>query len=127
MNVLRAWLEEKLASGVAQVRVSSALGKLAEAEAAEQAERAAHKSAAPGRNGKVTITSEDLVGAWEVSQLLQVDRTRPSKWRLNKTTFGPDKVPFPAPFADLKTGPVWLRSQVEPLVPFVEERRRNRD
>lgn len=127
MNVLRAWLEEKRDKGVTQVRVSSALDKLAEAEAAEQAERTAHKAAVPGRNGKVTITSDDLVGAWEVSQLLQVDRTRPSKWRLNRTTFGPNKVPFPAPFADLKTGPVWLRSQIQPLIPFVEERRRHRD
>jgi hypothetical protein len=122
VNLLRDWLEEKRVKGVKQVRVTSVLDKLDEAVAAERTRSAA----VPSRNGKVTITPGDLLGAWEVAELLQVDRTRPSKWRLNKTTFGPDKVPFPEPFVDPKTGPIWLRSQIEPLIPFVEERRRTR-
>jgi hypothetical protein len=118
---LREWLSEKRDKGVKQVRVTSVLEKLDEAEAAQRPTRSG--SGKP-RNGKVTITSEDLLGAWEVADLLGVDRTRPSKWKLKGTTFGPDKLPFPEPFRDLKTGPVWIRSQIEPLIPFVEERRR---
>lgn len=120
---LREWLSEKHEKGVKQVRVTSVLEKLDEDASAAQRVATQHRSGKP-RNGKVTLTSEDLLGAWEVADLLGVDRTRPSKWKLKGTTFGPDKLPFPEPFRDLKTGPVWIRSQIEPLIPFVEERRR---
>ena len=120
---LRAWLIERLESGSRTISIQKVLAEL---DAREERERVVLKSVG-SRNGKVSISPDDLVGAWEVAQLLRVDRTRPSKWRLNNTTFGPDKLPFPEPFADLKTGPVWLRSQITPLIPFVEERRRHRD
>jgi hypothetical protein len=123
---MRHWLEEKHAKGVKQVRVSTALEKLKESEAAVARRVAQPTGGKPNGNGRVTITDGDLMGASEVAEFLGVDRTRPSKWRLKNTTFGPDKIPFPEPFADLKTGPVWLRSQIESLVPFVEERRRIR-
>lgn len=114
---LREWLQEQRESGKRQVSISSVMAKLDE-------DAAALRSSGLPRNGRVTITADDLLGAWEVADLLGVDRTRPSKWRLKGTTFGPNKLPFPQPFVDPKTGPVWLRSQITPLIPFVEERRR---
>lgn len=119
MRLVTEWLEEKARGGVKQVRVSSVLAKIAEAsEPVNGKKRGAHD--------KVTITPGDLIGAFEAAELLGVDRTRPSKWRNKGTTFGPDKVPFPAPYVELATGPVWLRSEVLSLRPFVEQRRRNK-
>lgn len=111
---LREWLEEHAARR-GRVSALQVLERLDEEHPVSGRRRA---------NGRVTIEAEDLLGAYEVAALLRVDRTRPSKWRINGTTFGPDKLPFPEPFSDLKTGPVWLRSQIVPLIPFVEERRR---
>lgn len=116
--MLREWLEDKRVKGVKQVRVTSVLERL------DEEHQSPPRKSGRLRNGRVTITADDLLGAAEVAQLLRVDRTRPSKWKLNRTTFGPDKVPFPDPFVDLKTGPIWLRSQIEPLIPFIEDRRR---
>jgi hypothetical protein len=125
LSKLRRFLEEKANSGVAQVRVRTVLAMLDE-------ELKARRGGA--KNGRVTISPDDLLGAAEVAELLRVDRTRPSKWMMTKkpdgspkppTTFGPDKVPFPQPFAKPQSGPIWLRSQVEPFIPWVEERRRH--
>lgn len=118
---MREWLVAKREADVKQVRVTSVLSHLDEAEERERKRRRAPRAS---RNGRTTILPEDLLGAFEVSELLGVDRARPWKWRQNGTTFGPDKVPFPAPFAELQTGPVWLRSAVEPFVPWVNARRR---
>lgn len=114
MDELRLWLERKIDQGVRDVRVNTVLAKLV--ESLPDAKR--------GRNGTVTIPPGGLVGIHESAEILDVDRSRPSKWRANNTKFGPDKLQFPEPIAVLKTGPVFLRSEVEALIPFVEERRR---
>lgn len=124
-GLLREWLQEKRDKGVKQVRVTSVLDKLD-----EEQQKTPPRRSRGARNGKATISGDDLLGAWDVAALLKVDRTRPSKWKLNHTTFGPDKIPFPEPFAVISKNkgehgtPIWLRSQIEPLIPFVEERRR---
>jgi hypothetical protein len=121
VSLLRTWLEEKADRGVTQVRVSTVLEKLDESEL----DALQNRRAATGRaDGRVTITPDDLVGVAEIAKILNVDRARPPKWVLKKTTFGPDKIRFPAPYRKLATGPVWLRSQIVPLIPLVEERRR---
>lgn len=136
MRSLRSWLEEKRAADVKQVRVTSVLAKLDEAEAeAQEAAALEAERALKGisKSNKATVTAHDLMGVVEIADFLRVDRTRPSKWRRpdkddpsKRTTFGPDHIPFPEPFAILGMGPVWLRSQIEPLVPFVEARRHSR-
>lgn len=117
--MLREWLQEKRDKGVKSVRVETVLAKLDDEK----------KRSRRSQNGKLTVGADELLGAWDVAELLQVDRTRPSKWRINGTTFGADKIPFPEPFAVISKNegngtPVWLRSQIAPLIPFVEERRR---
>lgn len=118
---LREWLSARLADGKRTVSVKQVIEKLDEQMATRR-----------GKNGKVAVTPDDLLGVFEVAELLNVDRTRPSKWRLKGTTFGPDRVPFPEPFAVLRGAtskgdtPVYLRSEIEALRPFVEQRRRNR-
>jgi hypothetical protein len=116
--LLREWLQEKRDKGVQTVRVETVLAKLDD-----------EKKLSRRRNGRLTVGADELLGAWDVAELLQVDRTRPSKWRINGTTFGAEKIPFPEPFAVISKNegngtPVWLRSQIAPLIPFVEERRR---
>lgn len=125
MKAMRQWLEEKRANDVKQVRVTSVLAWLAaiEKRLAENDARRKRRAEAEA-NGKVTVEPGDLLGAFEVAEFLGVDRTRPSKWRHIGTKFGPDAVPFPEPFRELATGPVWLKSEIAPLAPFVEERRR---
>jgi hypothetical protein len=124
---LRAELAERQDRGVQQVRIGPLLKRLDEIAASVRSGRRR-------RNGKLVIGPGDLIGSYEAAQLLKVDRTRPSKWRKVGTTFGPDKIRFPEPIAVLegsdpdKPGtPVYLRSEVEKLIPFVEARRRHRD
>lgn len=121
---LLKWLDGKQKSGSKSVSVGSVIQLLR-----QEMDDALHARSMSGlpKNGKVTITPEDLLGASEVADYLQVDRTRPSKWRKIGTTFGPDEIPFPEPYRQLSTGPVWLRSQIEPFIPHVEARRRIRD
>lgn len=117
MRELRKWLEEKRDAGVREVRVNTVLKKMK--ELIPPARRNT-------RNGRVTIMVNvgEIVGIHEAAEILDVDRSRPSKWRSKGTKFGPDRVPFPEPIDELRTGPVFLRSEVEALKPYVEERRR---
>lgn len=141
LDQLRGVLKEKEARGVKQVRVTSVLAALDEAERETATTKRKTNGGAKSRTitvkradivghnakGKPIYGPGDLVGSQEAAELLGVDKTRPSKWRINGTTFGPDKVPFPEPVSEVSTGPIFLRSEVEALRPFVEERRRNRN
>jgi hypothetical protein len=120
LDGLRTVLEEKQRKGVRQIRISTVLSLYDDAVRAEQ------EKATNGRRprGRGRITPDDLLGAVEVARLLNVDRTRPSKWMKKGTRFGPKRVLFPEPFRRLESGPVWLRADVEKMIPFVEERRR---
>lgn len=116
LDDLRTFLLEKSDAGVKAVRVKTVL---------DMVEAAISNGRSPKKRGS-RIQSRDLLGAYEVAALLGVDRTRPSKWMFKGTKFGPDRVPFPKPIVELKSGPIWLRSDVEKMIPFVEERRRTR-
>ena len=68
---------------------------------------------------RVVDGGDSLMGTAEVATLLGVERTRIGKWqRVGQ---------MPQPIDRLASGPVWLRSQVEPLVARVESRRRGGD
>lgn len=121
LQELRGWLTEKHERGVRQVRVGALL---------EQLDQAVISAQQNGRritaSGRATVIPADVMGVVEVAEFLGVERTRPSKWRLLGTKFGPDKIEFPEPYRDLLSGPVWLRQQVEPFKGWVESRRRTK-
>lgn len=136
-------LKEKEARGVKQVRVTSVLSLLDDVERELAEAKRPRNGGAKSKSKMVTLRraeiigynekgkpkygNGDLVGSQEAAALLGVDKTRPSKWRINGTTFGPDKIQFPEPVSEVSTGPLFLLSEVEALMPFVEERRRNRN
>jgi hypothetical protein len=126
---LRRWLRDKRDRGVTRVSVSVVLEKIDELTTT---------NASRSASGFVRVGPGDLIGVYEAAKLLGVDRTRPTKWRSFGTTFGPDKIKFPEPIAELEGAPptdptkkpqripVFLRAEVEKLQPYVEERRRKK-
>lgn len=78
------------------------------------------------RNGTL-----DLVGTWEAAKILEVERPRIGRW-LNKWREwvaggrkGPEpETRIPKPVADLKSGPVWFRKDIEA---FAAQRKRERE
>lgn len=118
LQELRGWAAEKEESGARQVRLSTLIEQL------DQAVTSARESKRIAPSGRVTIVPADVMGVVEVAEYLGVERTRPSKWRLLNTKFGPDKIEFPEPYRMLLSGPVWLRQQVEPFKGWVDSRRR---
>jgi hypothetical protein len=61
---------------------------------------------------------DTLVGTAEAAVILNVERPRIAKWRRNGI--------IPEPLADTAMGPIWLRSQIESVLPEAEARRRTR-
>src|SRR4051812_37967952 len=57
------------------------------------------------------MTDLELVGLAEVSQMLSVSKQAVANWRARQTG-------FPAPVAELKSGPVW---RVDEIVDWAEE------
>lgn len=68
------------------------------------------------RVGAMVVLPEDLVGTKEAAELLRVDRTTVSRWK--RAGY------LPRPFAELATGPVWLRPVLEA---FHEQHRAHSD
>lgn len=108
MNDVESFLREKASRGVKDVRVATLLRVVDEAKASangESSERLVQE-----------VRSAELLGTAEAAELLGVERPRIGRWR---------KVGImPEPVADLKSGPVWLRSQIEGVQEERERRRR---
>lgn len=129
--MLREWLREKQDRGVRDVRVVTVLQKMDEEEAAlakngKPSPAVARKvilnlgdyvNVTEWGDGKVDEFG-DLIGTAEVAELLDVERSRIGKWIRRGH--------MPKPLAQLAAGPVWLRSDIEGLIPWVEEGRRKR-
>lgn len=58
----------------------------------------------------------DLVGTAEAAKILDVERPRIAKWRRLGL--------LPEPVAEVASGPIWLRSQIEEAIGVRELRRR---
>lgn len=58
------------------------------------------------------MTELDLVGTFEAHLILGVERSRLARW-LSDNEKNPDRARVPVPVARLRSGPVWLRSQIE--------------
>lgn len=76
--------------------------------------------------GQVVVTSPgvlklDLLGTAEAAERLGVERPRIGRWLKSKNGAPPVML---SPFAQLKSGPVWLRQQIEAMMPARNERRR---
>lgn len=65
------------------------------------------------------IKPDDLLGAWEVAGVLGVTKQAVFNRRREGT--------FPEPFRQLRMGPIWLRSQIEPLKKKKKTARGNHD
>lgn len=55
----------------------------------------------------------DLMGVWEVSQALGISQSLVSTWNARGK--------MPTPIAVLKSGPIWTRRQIEPLLRMKRE------
>jgi hypothetical protein len=55
----------------------------------------------------------DLVGAAETAELLAITRSALWERRHNPGRWAGRLPPFPKPVAELRCGPIWLRSQIE--------------
>lgn len=64
------------------------------------------------------VTKRDLVGTAEAAKILGVERPRIGRWK--KSGIMPETV------ADLQAGPVWNKSDIERMVPYVVSIRRER-
>lgn len=93
--VVRGWLKEKVDRGVKQVWASSVLAQI---------------------DGELPAIGDTLVGTAEAAEMLGVEKPRLAKWRRSGVV--------PPPLAELRMGPVWLRSQIEASVEGANARRR---
>lgn len=128
---LRAWLADKRARGVKQVRVTTmeeALpGSPAEAwpdidarqvKAFDKAVKAAVAAALADEATLMKALKGRLIGTAEAAEMLHVERPRIGRWR--------EMNMLPEPVEQLAAGPVWLRSQIAAKVDEVMARKKPR-
>lgn len=108
MSKVEAFLREKQARGVKDVRVATVL-KVIEDERTENGQTANEKLASK-------VRKESLVGTAEAAELLGVERPRIGRWRKAGI--------MPEPVAELASGPVWLHSQITAIQDERDRRRR---
>lgn len=85
------------------------------------------------RNG--TLKLEDgrkleLVGVWEAHEIVGVERSRFARWLAPRRKWieggrkgAPPELAIPTPLADLRSGPVWLKSDIVKFAREFAERR----
>lgn len=127
MNKVKEWLREKQSRGVKDVRVSTVLAQVEEAE----------QQAAKNGSGRKL----DLVGTAEAAEILGVERPRIGRWLDRCKHCGASYMKggweepcikghrkhesvMPEPVQRLRSGPVWERSQIAPMKGEREKRRR---